>query len=158
MSTLFLFRHAIAEPRQGGASDAERPLTRDGRRRFQDAVRGLDRFGLRFDRCVHSPWVRAAETAELLTPLVDGPIVATEQLAAPTSPALLAELEGDRVAVVGHEPWLGELVALLLHGDPTHGHAYRFRKGGAAWLDGRLAPAGMRMCGFLPPKVLRHLS
>lgn len=157
MSTLFVFRHAAAEPRHEGADDAARPLTREGRRKFHDAVLGLDRIDVRFDRVVHSPWVRAAETAELLEPLVDGPIVATERLAAPVDVALLEELGGEHVAVVGHEPWLGELVALLLHGAPDQGHAYRFRKGGAAWLDGHLAPGGMHMLGFLPPKVLRRV-
>ena len=72
---LFLIRHAIAEERGEGLPDAERALTHKGRARFKLVVRSLARSGFRFDRVYHSPWLRAVQTAELLAPLNDGPLV-----------------------------------------------------------------------------------
>jgi len=162
---LLVIRHAIAVDRVEGASDAEdaaRPLTDRGRRRFKRTVRGLDRLGMRVDRVLYSPWARAAQTADLLGPIVAGALAdaraVTATLTGPPRAELFAELAalGDRaVAVVGHEPWLGELVALLTFGASSHGDSLRFKKGGAAWLEGSPTPGGMDLVSFLPPRVLR---
>lgn len=164
---LWVIRHAIAVDRQDDATDAEdaaRPLTARGARRFRRSVRGLARLGVKLDRVVHSPWVRAAETAALLDDLLDGDPadarVATPLLTTPPRADLLGTIASTgaaRVAVVGHEPWLGELVALLTTGAPALGEALPFKKGGAAWLDGTLAPGGMRLRAVLPPRVLRRV-
>ena len=69
---LFLIRHGIAAPGSAVLSDAERPLTPQGRERFAQAVMGLQRLGVRLDRLYHSPWLRAVETATLLRPVLDG--------------------------------------------------------------------------------------
>ena len=132
-----MIRHATAVERIEDASeadDAARPLTDRGRRRFRRAVRGMRRLGLGVDRVLHSPWTRAVQTADLLGRLVDGDLAdarrATPHLAAPPRGELFADLVatgGDRVAVVGHEPWLGELVALLLTGSTQHGDVLPFR-------------------------------
>jgi phosphohistidine phosphatase len=164
---LLVIRHATAVERVEGASeadDAARPLTDRGRRRFRTVVRGLRRLGLDVDRVVHSPWTRAAQTADLLGRLVEGDLDdarrVSPHLAGPPRAELFTDLVaagGDRLAVVGHEPWLGELVALLLTGSTTHADALPFKKGGVAWLDGTAAPAGMKLVAFLPPRVLRAI-
>jgi phosphohistidine phosphatase len=61
------------------------------------------------------------------------------------------------VAVVGHEPWVSELLARLL--GTRHDARLAFKKGGAALVDvpGRLAGGGS-LVWYLPPKVLRKLG
>jgi phosphohistidine phosphatase len=141
---LFLIRHAIAEERRAGLPDEQRALTDKGRTRLELVVRRLERSGFRFDRVYHSPWLRAVQTAELLTPLNDGPLFAAEGLARPPDPDFFASLEGDQVACVGHEPWMSDALSLLTTGDPD-GHWLRFKKAGVAWLRGPPTPANMQL-------------
>jgi phosphohistidine phosphatase len=148
---LTLVRHAIAED---GDDDAIRPLTLKGERRFRQVVRGLDALGLRFERVLHSPALRAVQTAELLAPVSDV-LEVTTLLAQEPSLALLEELTGDSLALVGHEPWLSRLLAWLTTGEAKQGHLFVLKKGGVALLEGTAEPGGMRLLGLLPPKVLR---
>lgn len=158
---LFLVRHAIAQDPSEAQPDAERALTARGQRRFRESVRGLRRLEAPLGGVVHSPLVRAAQTAALLAPWLEGPVVASELLtASPGEPllALLAETGASRLAVVGHEPWLGELASLLLTGDLRHGGNFPFRKGGVLWLSGELQPGQMALGGALAPRVLRRVT
>jgi len=155
---LFLIRHGVAVPRSPKVDDAARPLTARGERRLAQAVRGLATMGIGFDRVLYSPWRRAAETAELLAPLVAGTSGACGFLAEPPSPALLAQLEGERVALVGHEPWMTELLAWLVAGSRSAGPHYVLKKGGVAWLTGEPREKGMRLYALLPPSVLRGVA
>jgi phosphohistidine phosphatase len=59
---------------------------------------------------------------------------------------------------VGHEPWLGELIAWLAFGDTRHGQALSLKKAGVAWLDGTAVPGDMTLCAVLPPGILRRLG
>lgn len=149
---LFLIRHAIAED---GADDDARPLSSRGRRRFNDVVRGLSRLEIRFDRILHSPKVRAVQTADLLIPLLEGKAESTPLLAVPPSRELLARLTGNRVAVVGHEPWLSTLLAWLVTGHEALGTAFELKKGAVARLEGTPAPGEMRLRAVIPPAVWR---
>ena len=155
---LFVIRHAIAVPASMLLADADRPLTPKGRKRFSRAVRGLQRLNVRFDRLYHSPWLRAVETADLLAPVLDGTVVSNPALARPPSQDVLDGLDGERVALVGHEPWTGELVAWLTTGTLPDGSAFALKRGGVAWLDGQPQPGRMVLQAFLPPKVLRKLG
>jgi phosphohistidine phosphatase len=155
---LFLIRHAIAAPRSPMLPDAERPLTRQGRERFVQAVAGLQRLGIRLRQVHHSPWLRAAETAALLTPVLKGDLLPTRALACPPEAALLHEIEATPAALVGHEPWMRDLLAWLVTGSPTAGAMFAFKKGGVAWLEGPLRPGSMVLRAYLPPKVLRVLG
>lgn len=148
---LFLIRHAIAEERRLDLLDADRALTDKGRSRFEAVVRSLGRAGFRFDRVYHSPWLRAAQTAELLAPMTDGAIIAAEGLAEPPRPEFFASLEGEQVACVGHEPWMSDTLSLLTTGEPQ-GTWLRFKKGGVAWLRGIPQPASMELRALLPPR------
>ena len=138
---LLLFRHAPAVDADPAeiehlgelTADARRALSTEGRERFSSLVEALEDRGVRVDRVLHSPWRRAVETAVLLRPLLrGGSEVCAERAGAPT-PALLGRLRGDRLAVVGHQPWLGELVALLT-GAPSG--LIDWKKGGLVWLVG----------------------
>jgi phosphohistidine phosphatase len=154
---LFLIRHAIAVPRGGDALDHARPLTAKGRTRFEQEVRGIQALGIELDRVYHSPWVRARQTAEILEPLARD-LVETQSLATEPTKDLLEGLAGDRIALVGHEPWLGELLALLTAGDASLGSQFRFKKGAVAHCVGVPTPGGAELWAFYPPKALRGLG
>ncbi|HEU4728195.1 MAG TPA: hypothetical protein VFT22_09910, partial [Kofleriaceae bacterium] len=123
-------------------------------------VRGLSALEIRFDRVLTSPWKRAAQTARLLAPIAREPPVATELLAQRPGADLLALISqrNATTAVVGHEPWLGELVAWLAFGDTRFGDALVIKKSGVLWLDGTAVPGGMHLRASIPPKLLRALA
>ena len=88
------------------------------------------------------------------------PPIPTELLCAPPRSELLAqisELNAD-TAVVGHEPWLSELVAWLAFGDTRHGEQFALKKAGLFWLEGSVIPGGMQVKALLPPKFMRELA
>lgn len=155
---LYVVRHAIAEP-YGSGPDAERRLTAEGRERFTRSVQGLGALGVALDRVLCSPLIRARETAELLGAVASAAPEVTDRLAAPPSTALLAEAAkgGEHVALVGHEPWMGELVSLLLVGTP-HGASVRMKKGAVCWLAGEPRPGGAQLIAHLPPRALRAVA
>jgi len=157
---LWVIRHAVAEDARPGSDDASRPLTDPGKAKLRQAIRGLRSIDVRFERILTSPWRRAAQTAELLASLGDAPPVATELLTGPPRAELLALIAEHRetVAVVGHEPWLGELVAWLAFGDAKHGDQLVIKKNGAVWLEGTAVPGGMQIRAVLPPRLLRALG
>jgi phosphohistidine phosphatase len=175
---LFLVRHATAEPRGDDAAeeaesdagsesaDASRSLTDRGRERFSAELRGLRVLDVQLDLILHSPFLRAVQTAEMLASLLagDGESEVSALLAGPPREALLQRLAAagrdghDRVAVVGHQPFLGELCAILVHGSSDPAERYEFKKGGVAWLEGEPRPAGMTLRALLPPRLLRRAS
>ena len=63
---LYLIRHAEAVPLgvNGVASDEERPLTENGRRQSRAAALALRQVGVRLDKLLVSPLVRARQTAD----------------------------------------------------------------------------------------------
>ena len=161
-----MVRHAVAEDREtwaaSGEDDALRPLTREGARRMKRAARGLARVAPRIELLATSPLVRAVETAHILAPELGlGDLEEIRELRATARPeALAAWLRARRagaVAVVGHEPHLGRLVAWLLRGSPRP--PLPLKKGGACLL--RLdAPArgSAELRWFAPPSLLRRLG
>jgi phosphohistidine phosphatase len=149
---LAIIRHAIAK---AGEDDTARPLSERGRKRFAYVVAGLGQLGQHFDLLLHSPKLRAVETAELLAPLTKR-FAVTALLAAPPGPALLEALSEPSMALVGHEPHLSTLVAWLTTGDAEATQGLELKKGGVALLRGKARPQGMRLTALLPPRVLRH--
>jgi len=123
---LILIRHADAGDHDPGRwpDDSLRPITEKGRRRHRRVARRLKRRGLTPTLLLSSPWLRAAQTAELTAQYAGGP--SPQHVAALATTPSLPEIEqaiGRQepeaiVAVVGHEPWLGELASLVLTGDP----------------------------------------
>ena len=154
---LYVIRHAIAEDKTPDLNDADRELTKDGRRKMKAVVKGLRELEVSFDRLISSPWRRAAETTELLAPLCTTPPYATDLLCQAPRAELLAAIaeRNETTAVVGHEPWLGELVAWLAFGDTRHGEALVLKKGGVVILEGSAVPGGMQLNALLPPGIVR---
>ena len=160
---ILLVRHAPAlAPGTPGLLDAERPLTPSGRAKFGVAARGLARIVGRIDVLLTSPLTRAQDTAEILARAFrHGAPVIEPALAGDRVDAIVAALAGrpreTTVALIGHEPMLGTLLARMV-GSPD-AEWLAFKKGGAALVDvvdGR-AEIG-RLVWFLPPRVLRALA
>lgn len=157
--TLLLVRHAIAED---GLDDDARAISDKGRRRFRKVVEALDGLGVKLDRVVHSPKLRALQTAELMTPLLrqEGTTEVLDLLAdLPGADLLRAveEYEGD-VALVGHQPYLGRLLAWLVTGRPSSETAFELKKGAVAVLEGDPRPGEVTLTLLLPPKVARKMT
>lgn len=154
---LYLVRHAAAVGRDQGFAEPDRPLTPEGAAAFKRVVAGVKKLGIRLDRIYHSPWLRAVQTAELLTPVLRGESVVHAGLVRTPAPELLADWQGENVAVVGHQPWLNELLALLVVGNPDLAEHFALKKGGIARLSGEVAPGNMALEALLTPKVLRSV-
>lgn len=161
---LYLVRHAIAADRGSEwPDDTKRPLTERGMSRFKEVVKGLRRFDVAVDEIFTSPLVRARQTADLLADGLEGkpPVKVLDALApGHTSAAVMAALakaaRRRRVALVGHEPELGELAAYLIGA----GRALPFKKGGLCRIDvGSLtSKRAASLVWFIPPGVLRQLK
>lgn len=163
---LTLIRHAIAEQspsgrRRWGKGDAvdgddfARALSKEGRRRFTKSVETMERIGVRFAKVLHSPKLRALQTAELLRPVCDGEFEVTQWLTKPPGDELLPLLDTHELAVVGHEPHLSSLLAWLVLGDADAGAKFELKKGAVARLEGDVFPGGMRLRALWTPRVLR---
>lgn len=154
---LFVIRHAIAEDAAPGQDDASRELTPEGAKKLRKVVKGLRALDISFDRVLSSPFVRAIETAKALAPLTDGDAIITDLLTQTPKAELLAMIaeRNEDTAVVGHEPWLGELIAWLAFGDTKHGDALMLKKAGVVWLEGSAVPGGMQIRAFVPPSFVR---
>lgn len=155
---LFLIRHAAAVPAGPDLLDDARPLTDRGRLRFRRCMRGLRAVAPPFTLLLHSPLLRAVETANLASRHLVGPSRVTTALVGDPTAALFDELDGESVAVVGHSPWLDQLAAWLITGDPAGSAAFPFRKGGVLWLTGTPRPGAMAVVAALPPRILTRLA
>ncbi|MHC5065777.1 MAG: phosphohistidine phosphatase SixA [Planctomycetota bacterium] len=122
---IYLLRHGIAADNaaDGSYSDEGRPLSEDGRKKLNKALQAYRKLMLPPDRILASPLLRAQQTAELLRESLGSGIEiestpALHHSVAPT--AILEQLQGDlledvgSIALVGHEPHLGNLFGLLL--------------------------------------------
>jgi phosphohistidine phosphatase len=121
MIKLLLIRHGIAEDPKHGKKDAERALTAEGWEKTRAAMAGLVRRGYGPTRGFSSPYRRAAETLVCLkectqsgfpTGYWDGLVPEGSPEAADTwLRGQIAEMgESETLAVVSHQPFLGDLV------------------------------------------------
>src|SRR5438105_591535 len=117
---VYLLRHAhaVAIGEQGSQSDAERPLSDQGRRQVEAVANGVKRLGLKFDQVLSSPLRRALETAQELCRYLGLPetaLVTCDQLEPGVSSKKLMKrlrsLEANDVVLVGHAPDLAEHAA-----------------------------------------------
>jgi len=138
---LLLVRHAIAlDGADLRGRDADRPLSDEGRRRFERGAAALARLEPELALVLASPLLRARQTADLLAAAYEAAPRhdELESLAPDGAPReTLAALERLRalpaIALVGHEPSLSALEAFLLTGRERSFAI--FKKGGAAMLD-----------------------
>jgi len=156
-----LVRHALAAERDAVEypDDSSRPLVPRGKKVARRMARQLAAGGVVPTVILSSPWKRAWQTAGILAEVTrDDKAARTlcEALAADPNLEALAGAIGqvganDVVALVGHEPWLGELASLLLTGSATR-LAIDFPKGGILGIElAAMAPAAGRLRFFLRP-------
>ena len=158
---LFLVRHGIAAERGPEyPDDSKRPLTGKGMAALRREAKALDALGITFDLIITSPLTRTRQTAEILAEHLEGKpaIVNSDSLAPAGTPAAVMEdiakhARKPRVALVGHEPNIGELAARLIGARSP----IQFKKGAICRIDFDVLPpkALGQLIWFLPPRVLR---
>lgn len=168
MSRLLIVRHAIAqdrgEARRRQLDDANRPLTDKGRKRMIKGAAGIRRAAGPLELILSSPLRRARQTAKILrreypeTPLTLIDHLSPGQDIHVLIAALANAASHGPIAVVGHEPDLGQLVSTLLYGDTQA--TIRLGKGGAALLEfpGRIGSGEGTLLWLLTPAQLRTLG
>jgi phosphohistidine phosphatase len=133
---LILWRHAEAKDPEGPVADADRELTSRGKRHAEKVAEWLRAQPLRDVAVLSRPAKRALQTAHCL----GLPVKVKTQLGVGASTADLLGAIGwpdhsGAVIVVGHQPVLGRLAALLLAGSEAD---WTIKKGGVWWFTNRV--------------------
>jgi phosphohistidine phosphatase len=162
---LLIIRHAIAfeRDRHRWRDDGARPLTAVGMRRSKRAAAGLKAITKAPDRLITSPLVRARQTAKILTETAGWPPAEEAHELLPGAAVqevftILAKGRSKRVALVGHQPELGALLAACLLGN----HAalpIEWKKNAVACVsfDGSVRAGRAVLKWLVTPRMLRGL-
>jgi phosphohistidine phosphatase len=161
---LYLIRHGIAAERGDEyPDDSKRPLTTEGIAALRKEVKALDALAIGFDHVITSPLVRAKQTAEVFVQHSSSkPSLSTSDALAPAGSSasvvqeIVKQARKGRIALVGHEPNLGELAARLIGSKAP----LEFKKGGICRIDFEvLPPKGIgHLRWFVTPKMLRRIG
>jgi phosphohistidine phosphatase len=140
---LYVIRHATAQQlgQKNDFTDEKRALTSEGRERMREVARGLRRLGVELDLILSSPFVRAAETAEIIATtlgLSKKDIELTGKLTPDASKdELFAEIKrhsgAESIALVGHQPDLCEIISKIVQGNTSL--AVELKKGSVCCLN-----------------------
>ena len=156
LADLLLLRHGIAVERNQGVDHPERCLTPLGLERTFKVCCRLRDLGFISDRSYSSPYRRARETAELAVKSGMAPKVELTSCLAPGGDPwpLVQRLQGSCL-LVGHEPDLSRLAALLMGARPS---GLRMRKAGFChlrWDSSHQDPRGLaQLQGLIRPRLL----
>lgn len=119
---LWLGRHGEAVGADVAGSDFSRILTEAGRRQVCQTIRWLLTREEAPELILHSPLIRAKQTAETIAAEISGGVILLEEpLLAPglSTSALLRRLENagvQRVVCIGHQPDIGSSLAEMIGG------------------------------------------
>ena len=123
---VYLLRHGRASGLGAGvATDAQRFLTDEGKTALEAAVLSYASLLRRPDRILHSPYLRAQQSAEVLARGLgfEGALEPSPKLLSEADPtAILPDLSAaiadqtEAIALVGHEPHIGRLLGMLVTG------------------------------------------
>src|SRR5829696_8109517 len=116
---LYLIRHGIAEERgPEWPDDSKRPLTAKGITALKQEAKALATLGISFDLIISSPLTRTRQTAAVFAEhLPKKPAIELSDSLAPSgthaevTKEIAKHARKGRVALVGHEPNIGELAA-----------------------------------------------
>ena len=135
---IYLVRHSDAVDRVPGMPDAARYLSAGGRASFREMARRFRDAGGLPARIFTSPFVRAVQTAEILSEALQyiGEVAVAPQLVPGFDVEGLDAVldvcpDAREVALIGHEPDLGRVLTSLLSLETP----YSMRKGDIAALD-----------------------
>lgn len=161
---LYLIRHGVAAERGDDyPDDSKRPLTNAGISRLRKEAKALDELGVALDHIIASPLVRTRQTADIFAEsLKSKPSVSQSDALAPagTSTAVIQELgkhmRKARIALVGHEPNIGELAGRLIGARMP----LEFKKGAICRIDFEVfPPKGIgQLRWFVTPRMLREIA
>jgi phosphohistidine phosphatase len=161
---LYLIRHGVAAERGPEyPDDSKRPLTSRGIASLRAEAKGLIELGVTFELILTSPLVRTRQTADVIAEGLPGkPAVTTSDALTPagTPAAVIQEIAKHHkkasLALVGHEPNIGELAGRLIGAKAP----IPFKKGAVCRIDFEvLPPKGIgELRWFLPPRVLKKLG
>jgi phosphohistidine phosphatase len=161
---LYLVRHGIAVDRTDPKSppEAERPLTAKGVQKTRSAALGLKELGVKPDALLTSPYVRAAQTAEIFAEALGCPpqkIRASEALKPAGNPAdiirEITQLKAKEVICFGHAPHLDQMIAQL---SGARGVFTGLKKAGVACFEQAARNGRWELIWILTPKMLRQLG
>ena len=126
---LYLMRHAIAAEPDENTEDSLRPLTEKGRKKLGKIAHNLEKLELEFDNIITSPYLRARQTADIVAHVLNikqKHVFESENLT-PLGFAdkLIEEINAreavENLLIVGHEPFLSQLIGILMAGDASLG-------------------------------------
>ncbi|TAL74872.1 MAG: histidine phosphatase family protein [Rhodanobacter sp.] len=157
MHELILLRHAEAEPPATTGTDSERALSERGEREALDAGRWLAGHGAHPQRVLCSPTRRTRQTAELALAAFSAPpaVQSADEIYDASPGELLALLDqhfdAESVLLVGHNPGIERLVALLVEGRSDGFRGMPPAGLAVLYLNGSLEPASARLDAFWSP-------
>jgi phosphohistidine phosphatase len=164
---LIVMRHGIAEDREEFAKknleDHLRPLTIKGRKRSQKIAMKLRDWLDDIDIIVSSPFVRARQTAEIVSQIfIDKKVLESAELVPSSPPQAFKRwlhAHGDehkRMLIVGHEPQLSVLVTFLMSGQMEP--VLEIKKGGVLCLEiesfKNVAPGTAKLLWLIQPRQM----
>lgn len=153
---LLIWRHAEAEDESAAGGDLTRNLTKRGHKQAADVAKWLKKRLPSDYELLVSPANRARQTADALS--TDYKIV--EPVAPGAKPSAYVDAAGwpdgggnaDRtVIVVGHQPSLGRLAALLVSGASAE---WSIKKGGMWWLEHRAQDGRLLVRAVVSPDLV----
>src|SRR5262249_1023716 len=164
---VYVIRHGIAHElgEKNEFMDEKRTLTSDGRAKMREAARGMARLGIALDLMLTSPLVRAAETAEIVADalgLKKNDIRPAASLSPGSAPeTLFADIKATNahsIALVGHQPDLGDLVSRIVAG--SGGLSIELRKGSLCLVNVTETVPALRgnIRWLIQPKQLRAIG
>ncbi len=131
---LYIVRHAAAVDRSQEISEEARFLTPEGRIYFRKTARTMLKNGIEPALILTSPLLRAVQTADILAETLSysGPLLVKDELRPGFDMGLLGRLledyrSADELVLVGHEPDLSALIAVLV----SASKGFNFKKGAA---------------------------
>jgi len=160
---LYIVRHGIAVDREDPKCppDAERYLTEEGVEKTKQVAKGVAAMGITADLMLTSPYVRAAQTAEIFASALEYAkqrIRRTDLLLPGAEPSLLfrdlvKEKQASSVFLFGHAPQLDDVIATALG---SKKHLTALKKAGVAFVElKRLSPPMGTLVWLAIPKLLR---
>ena len=161
---VYLVRHGIAIERDNPKCppEPERFLTAEGVKKSRAAALGLKSIGVKPDIFVTSPYVRAAQTAEIFAEALGftaEKIRASDALKPGANPVMalqeISKIRAKELFCFGHAPHLDQLIAQMTS---AHGVFTELKKAGGACLEHTSVQGRWILRWVLTPKMLRQLA
>ena len=161
---LYIVRHGISVDRMDPKCppEAERPLTARGVQKTRSAALGLRTLSVKPDVLITSPYVRAAQTAEIMAEALGYPpekIRVSEALKPNENPSTILNeifrLRAKEVMLCGHAPHVDHLISQLAG---ARGTFTAMKKAGMACFEQAGGHGRWELLWYLTPKALRELG